>query len=176
MTDLSSAEVQAKIAKLKDKISMDPAPTASEGAPEEPAKTAIPNRPDLAGLEFDGGLAHLYERATVEDTPEGPRWVVMLDEFHTTSKNFSGSGLSKKGEPQNLGEYLNMMLNGSEGWKIATFFPSGAGMGAVLLQRKVKVALPTPTAVKLEEKVEKPTDEELQDVEKRTAAWVAPLS
>ncbi len=142
---------------------------ASEGTPQ-PQRDEN-GKLDLSGYDIEPSIAHLYERATVEDTPQGPRWVCVIDEFYTASKAFNGTGMGPDGHPKNLGEYVTQMTNSAEGWKIATFFPNGSGLGAVMFQRKTKIGLPTPMLLATETAVEAPSDTELQAVEDAATQW-----
>jgi len=114
---------------------------------------------------------HLYKKAELKNTEDGPKWVVALDEFYSASKSYTSmKRINKKGEPESLGEYLTWMVNGPDGWRIASLLPQGTGFGAVVFQRKIPVILPDPIPLELTE--EKPiTPEELQETEDAGLAW-----
>lgn len=121
---------------------------------------------DWSEYDLEFNLRHLYPRATLRETPEGPRWVVMLDEFFTTARNWDSHGKRTRGnEPLNLGEYLGDMVNSPEAWRPITFLPDSYGRAGVLLHRQVPMVLPNPKPLEKTTEVEPPRDPELQEVE-----------
>ena len=121
----------------------------------------------VGGVESD-------KPAAFRDTPQGPKWVAVLDEYFTTERSFKnhgkqvnvpGSNDKTHTEPHNLGEYITQMINGAEGWTVAAILPSGMGNAGVILRKATTVILPDPIPLKKEEEVEAPTDPELKATE-----------
>lgn len=129
-------------------------------------------------LQYD--VRHLYKRAMFRETAQGPKWVAMLDEFYSTEKdarshgkmvNVPGGTEGVDREPQNLGEYLSQMTNGSEGWAIAAILPGTMGKALVVMRKQTAVALPDPKPLKKAEEVEAPKEQELQNIEDAALAF-----
>lgn len=129
---------------------------------------------DWSEYDLDFSVKHLYPKALYRETPQGPKWVAMLDEFYSTERaakqhgkqvNAPGATDKEDTEPLNLGEYLTQMVNGSDGWRIAAVMPGTSGNAIVLLQKQTPVVLPDPVRLKKEEEVEAPKDPELQEIE-----------
>lgn len=148
-------------------------------APEAPPQVLTGRDVDWSEYDLNFNVAHLYPRAAFRETPEGPKWVVMLDEYYTADKELRAYGKqvavpgSPDGdkEPQNGGEWITQMVNGREGWKLVGILPGSIGRMGVMLQRQVPYILPDPTPLKKETEVEAPKDPELQAVEDAALAW-----
>lgn len=102
---------------------------------------------DWSEYDLNFSVQHLYQRAMFRNTPQGPKWVVMLNEFYSTEKdnrshgaknNIPGTTDGQSQEARNLGEYLTEMTNGPEGWQIGAIMPAGTGKSSVLLRRERK--------------------------------------
>lgn len=175
------SQIDALKAKLAKMSSSDKKTTSGSEAPVDaptnmPAADARPltgRDVDWSEYNLDFNVAHLYPRAVYRETPQGPKWVAMITDFHSTSRNFGGHGKrvnapgsvdGQETEALNLGEYLNDMCNGREEWKIAAVMPVGSACG-LLLERQVPIILPDPLPLKKSEEVEPPTDPALQNVE-----------
>lgn len=153
-----------------------PEPEARPTAPQ-PGGQKVPTGKDVDWSEYDldFSVRHLYPEALLRQTPEGVRWVAMIDEFYSTNRSGKNhntkvnSPIEGEGEePLNLGKYLTMMVNSPMGWKIAALLPGESGQTTVLLQRKVPYILPDPKPLATEEnnnEVAAPTDEELARAE-----------
>lgn len=148
----------------------------AEGQPADAAPVSAGRDVDWSEYDIPYSLRHLYPQATYRQTPDGPHWVAMVDEFYSSERDFRSHGKrvnvpgttdGKSTEPLNLGEYLNDMLNSPEGWRLVSVLPSGTGKAGIVLQRQVPVVLPDPTPLKKEAEVAAPTDEELSRVEQR---------
>jgi len=172
----------AKLAAMREKMKrfMKPGGKTISGseapadAPSEQAPTPEGKDVDWSEYDLDFSVRHLYPQAKFRMTPQGPKWVAMVDEFHSVEKSFTNHGVkTKKDEPLNLGEYLNDMLNSPEGWRVVSILPASTGRAGVLLQRAVPVVLPDPKPLKKAEEVEAPRDEELQRVEDAALAFAA---
>lgn len=164
----------------------DSAPTG-EGAPatdEEgrPLGQAMSGKDvDWSEYDLDFSVRHLYERATFRQTPQGPKWVAMLDEFYSTERdlrnhgkkvNVPGSSIGEQ-EHVNLGEYLTDMVNGHEGWSIASVMPGSMGKAGVLLRKQSAVMLPDPQPLRRTEEVEAPKPADLKQIEDAALAFAA---
>lgn len=151
---------------------------AAPAAAEQPR--ALTGR-DVAWEEYalDYNIAHLYRDAVYRDTPQGPKWVAMVTDFHSTDKEFRAydktnrtpGGTEEDQESLNAGRYLKDMVNGKEQWKIAAVMPSGTRCG-ILLERQVPIILPDPQPLKKKEEVEAPTNPELKAVEDAALAFM----
>lgn len=181
--------------KLKEKLAkVRAAVAASEGASTPAAEVptdAEGKRPGvdraLTGADVDWSeyrlnfnVEHLYKTAVYRNTPQGPKWVAVIDDFVSTTKDFKNFGkkVNKPGtvdgtdqEQQNLGMYLNDMLNGRDQWKIAAVMPGPSGACGILLERKVPIILPDPERLVQEEEVAAPTDPALQATEDAALAF-----
>jgi len=154
-------------------------PTAdNEGRPV--GKTMTGADVDWSEYDLQYDVRHLYPRASFRETPQGPKWVAVLDEFYSTEKdarshgkrvNMPGSVEGMDKEPQNLGEYLTEMTNGAEGWAIAAILPGSMGKALVVMRKQTAVVLPDPTPLKKTEEVEAPKDPELQNIEDAALAF-----
>jgi hypothetical protein len=179
--------LKAKLAKL-GKAPAAPAPTA-EGEPgtappadaPEPPKVLLGKDVDWSEYDLDFNLIHLYKKAVFRETPQGPKWVTIITDFRSTTKDFRnygkrvnapGSSDKQETEPMNLGEFLNDMVNGKQEWRLEAVMPAGSQAG-VLLSHQVPVYLPDPQQLKKAEDVPPPTDEELKRTEDAALAFVA---
>jgi len=181
-------EKLAKLGKSEAKTT-----SGSEAPAEGPALVADPaaaqaGRPltgrdvDWSEYNLDYNIAHLYKSAVYRDTPQGPKWVSMVTDFQSSTKDFRqygkrvnapGSTDQQETEALNLAEYLNDMINGREQWKIAAVMPAQSGQCGVLLERQVPFILPDPELLKKSEEVEAPTDQALQATEDAALAFMA---
>ena len=178
-------ELKAKLAKLGKS---DQKTTSGSEAPTNGTPEAAPDTRPLTGRDVDWSeynldfnVAHLYPKAVYRPTPQGPKWVAMVIDFHSTQRDFRnhgkkvnapGSNDKAQTEALNLGEYLNDMVNGREQWHIEAIMPTGMQCG-VLLSRQVPIILPDPQPLKKEEEVAAPTDPQLQQVEDAALAFAA---
>lgn len=143
-------------------------------SPQPDAPRALTGRDvDWSEYNLDFNVRHLYPKAVYRDTPEGPKWVCMVTEFRSTTKDFRNFGkrVNAPGavdkevtEALNLGEFLNDQVNGRDQWKIAAVMPTGSQCG-LLLEREVPFILPDPLPLKQEEEVDAPTEPALVAVE-----------
>ena len=142
-----------------------------EGPQPEQGDVMDGSKVDWSEYELRYELRHLYPRAKHQMTPEGPKWVAMVEEFHSAERAYGSYGQKvntpnrQDKEPLNFGEYLNDMLNSPEGWRIASMLPTSMGRVGLLLHRMVPVVLPNPTLLEKETEVEAPTDPELAQME-----------
>lgn len=184
-------ELKRKLAKLPKS---DKTTTSGSEAPQDAPRDEDPKQPgpqdaraltgrdvDWSEYGLDYNVAHLYKQAVYRETPQGPKWVAMVTDFISTTRDFrnqgkrvNAPGSTDKSETEalNLGEYLNDMCNGREGWKIAAVMPAGQQCG-VLLERQVPIILPDPQPLKKSEEVEAPTDQALQATEDAALAFMA---
>lgn len=132
----------------------------------------------LYDLPFE--LKHLYKDALYRETPQGPKWVVNLEEFYSTSCEARAHGKmvnatigSGATQPLNLGEFLTNTLAGSEGWQIGAILPTNNEKAIVLMKRPQSLVLPDPIPLKTEAEVEAPTDPELQNIEDAALEFAA---
>ena len=152
----------------------------AEGGPAE--ENAVPVAPqqvpqgrdvEWGDYDLDYNLRHLYPKSVLRDTPQGPKWVAVVDEFYSTTRSGKqhGTKVNAEGpngmreEPLNLGDYLNDMTSGAEGWKIAALLPGSGSDVVVLLQRQLPIVLPDPRPLKTEDPQPEPTDDELAAAE-----------
>jgi hypothetical protein len=166
-----------KLAALKEKLKKFTARAEEqpvEAAPtEEETKAPVNEGKDVDWSEYDldFNVRHLYPQAKFRMTPQGPKWVVLVDEFLSTTRNFGSHGKTVKAlkgdgeEPLNMGEYLGNLLNSPEGWRLVSVLPMSGGQAGIMLQRAVPVVLPDPVPLKKETEVEAPVDAELKTVE-----------
>jgi hypothetical protein len=133
---------------------------------------------DWSEYDLDYSVKHLYPQASFRMTPQGPKWIAMLDEFLSTERDFRNYGKQVKTpngegtESVNLGEWLNDMLNSPGGWRVVSILPSGMGRAGVLLQRQSPIALPNPKPLKKATEVAIPREEELQRVQDAAQAFM----
>jgi hypothetical protein len=172
MKNVDPEKLAALRAALKKMATTDKKTLSGSEAPPEEAVTeegegAVNDGSKVDWSEYDlqSHLRHLYPRAMYRETPQGPAWVVMLDEFYSTDCEFRGHGKTAKDQRVNLGEFLSDMTNGPEGWRPVSILPSSIGRAGVLLSRQVPQALPEPVRLKKETEVEPPRDPELKQVE-----------
>lgn len=156
------------------------APTVDEEqAPE--AKTEEGKDVDWSVYDLPYETKHLYPQAKLRETKQGPKWVVMLDEFLSTERSFGNHGTKvndpktgTKTDPLNLGEWLGDMLNSVEGWRVVSILPAGTGRVGVLLQRQYPFALTDPVLLRQPgAAVEPPSDPELAAVEDAAMKFMA---
>jgi hypothetical protein len=158
----------AKIRKLMDKLGINPQPAGSpalaspaadahEPVNEEPAQAI-----DWSGFNLDPSIAHLYPHSKMQDTPEGPRFIAMIDVFEFETAQY-----------RKLGKITTQRVNGDERWRIATVYGNGSGMGVVLFTRTIPMILPIPEKLKTEADLPTPpTDKELSEAEQKAINWI----
>jgi hypothetical protein len=193
--DFGAGELGAKVAKAKalliERNLLPPgsAPAAPEGAEQPDAQAPMPTatedgKPitgdsiDWSEFDLDLNYAHFYPLATWTVTAEGPKWVVVINEYFSAEKQYNGKGVDKSGDPKNLGQYITSKINsppdtGTGPWQVATVVPATMGNGAVLFTRKVPIVLPDPKPLEKETKVDAPTDTELKDTDDAATKWAA---
>jgi hypothetical protein len=176
-------EVLAKLAAHKAAAAEAAAIEGTQPAEEAPAK---PEAEVLSGetvewseYRLEYSVKHLYKGARYQNTPQGPKWVAMVDEFFSTERDFRSHGKKVKNlrgeeiDALNLGEFLNDMLNGPEGWKLISVLPSSSARAGILMQRAVPIILPDPVKIETETTVAAPKDEELAAVTSAADAFAA---
>jgi hypothetical protein len=174
--------LKAKLAKIGKSDALTTSGSESPDAPVVENNRPLTGRDvDWSEYNLDFNVAHLYTQAVYRETPQGPKWVAMITDFHTTMKDFRNYGKKVNAphsndktdvEALNLGEYLNDKVNGREAWKVAAVMPVGTQCG-VLLERQVPIILPDPQPLKKSEEVEAPTDPALAAVEDAALAFAA---
>jgi hypothetical protein len=118
--------------------------------------------PTLDDKDLDPQIEHLYRRATYEMTADGPRFVVTLNEYSSVTKPYGKNS---------LGQFLSEEEAGPEGWQVWAILPNGSGMGAAILKRKVKIALPEPQPISAEPAVPSPDNSDLTGLEAKADTW-----
>lgn len=183
-------EKLAKVGKSEAKTTsgseapVDTAPLADlpGGQPGQDGRPLTGRDVDWSEYNLDFNIAHLYKNAVYRDTPQGPKWVSMVTDFQSGTKDFrnygkrvNAPGATDKSETEslNLAEYLNDMVNGREQWKIAAVMPAQSGQCGVLLERQMPFILPDPELLKKTEEVDAPTDQALQATEDAALAFMA---
>jgi hypothetical protein len=177
----------AKLGKSDKKTTSGSEAPPEAGEPDVPGAvdTSAGSRPltgadvDWSEYQLDFNVAHLYKKAVLRDTPEGPKWIAMVVDFLSVTRDFNNHGKFVKQvgnpalqEPLNLGEFLKDRVNGRDQWRIAAVMPAGSQCG-LLLEREVPVVLPDPEPLKKKEEVEAPTDKQLQNVEDAALTFMA---
>jgi hypothetical protein len=157
----------AKLRKLMDKLGINPPQMEAGPQTADPADPVAPLEPeapiDWSTFNLDPGIAHLYPKSRLEETPEGPRFVALIDVFEFVTDSY-----------KKLGGRVTDMVNGSERWRIATVYGNGSGFGVVMFTRTVPMVLPVPEKLKTEAELPPPqTDEELAAAEKAALNWIA---
>lgn len=156
-------------------------------APEDAPPTVAPGEGlvmtgkdvDWNEYKLEYSVRHLYPKATFRETPQGPKWVAMLDEFFSTERSFKGHGKmvnvpnSDATEPLNLGDYLSEMLNNADGWRVISMLPSSMGNCGIVLQRQIPVILPDPMRIEKETEVAAPSDPELERTEEAALGFMS---
>jgi hypothetical protein len=189
------AEVKAKLAHFvenkKKTVSGSEAPSDQQ-APTETAdgkplgQTLEGKDVDWSEYDLDFNVRHLYPVASFCQTPKGPKWVAVLDEFYTTLRRADSHGKMvnapgqegvrddlKVKEPLNLGDFLSQKVNGAGGWQIAALLPTNGDSVIALFKRENPVILPDPLPLKKEMEVAAPTDPELEQVEGSAIEFMA---
>lgn len=157
------------------------------GKPSDVKQNSVLTGKDVDWSEYDLSydVRHLYPQAVFRETPQGPKWIVMVDEFYSTQRDWRNHGRKvhvpgsydeDDVEPLNLGEYLNDRLNCPDGWKLVSLLPLGMGQVGVLLQRTVPVALPDPKPLEKKTEVAPPTDPELEQIENAAIEFAGKLN
>lgn len=174
------AKVRAALLKIKENsektVSGSEAPPDVPAAPEGTTVSGPLEGKNVDWSEYDleFSVKHLYPHAKFLMTEQGPRWVVRVDQFNSSERSFSDYGKkTNTGEARNLGEFLNDMLNGPDGWTVVTVLPASTGRAGVLLRRDGIIALPDPVQLKKTTEVEAPKDPELQVEEDAALAFMS---
>jgi hypothetical protein len=123
---------------------------------------------------FEDGSEGFYDRAVLEETPSGLRYVFDTNEWLTESRSYSANSREKfdeQGLPKNLGDYLTFMELQEQPWVTFTVLPGVSGMGVVVMRRKVRRMLPLPTPRTTEEIVTEAALETAPNVEGSIEDW-----
>jgi len=164
LTDEQRAKIKAFV-KQQEEAPKEETESGSEAVAGEKGATNKGSDVDWSAYNLQYEIAHHYKAATYRDTPQGPAWVVMLDEFWTLTREYDMVGkVLKDGSRLNLGEFLTETLNNGEGWRVVSILPSGMKAG-VTLQKQVAHILPEPELLKTDVEVEAPGDAELERAE-----------
>jgi hypothetical protein len=160
------AALREKLKKFatSDKKTISGSEMPTDAAKPEEGEVTTGKDVDWSEYDLPYNVKHLYPDAKFRDTPQGPKWVAMLDEFTSSERAFGSYGkrVANGEEFLNLGQYLNDMLNGPDGWTVVTVLPAGMGRVGVLLRREFAFVLPDPKPLKKDVEVEAPTDPELE--------------
>lgn len=152
------------------------------------------NKFNPADWEVEPHLMHLYMRSTLEQTPDGPQWVVMEHQYmiQTAPWHVENAGKpyakTKQGKTlthgMGLDFIINEIVNGPEGmysrekgWRLSALLPGnslGSG-GIAVFERQVRRALPDPKPIvhPEEQPLEETTDEELARMQEKAQEWTA---
>src|SRR5689334_4218102 len=120
------ARMRAALAKFKERKPEETTASGSEAVEDTPKGFSGAGADvDWSEYDLDYTVRHLYPQAQYRETPQGPKWVAMVDEFISTERDYKNfdkrvNGRNGGEEPLNLGQYLNDMLNGPEGWKLVS--------------------------------------------------------
>jgi hypothetical protein len=134
---------------------------------------------DWSEYDLNYNVRHLYKKSVYRDTPEGPKWVTVIPDFLSRTRDFGSfdkqvkvpGGRADEMEWLNLAQFLKDKVNGREQWRISALMPAGSQCG-VLLEREVPLILPDPVPLKKSEEVEVPTAPELKAVEDAALAYM----
>jgi hypothetical protein len=184
--DFSSGETGEKVRRLREKlIEQGLIPSPAEGIPE-PQPSDHPASPEAGPLlgkdvdwdefDLDPNFAHFYPQAQFTVTGQGPKWVVVLDEYASFERPYNRTGVDKVGDPCGLGAFITSKVNsppemGTGPWKMAALLPGTMGNGAVVLTRKVPIVLPDPKFLQKETKVDAPSEGELEKTNEAATKW-----
>jgi hypothetical protein len=184
--DFGAGETGDKVRRLKEKLAergLLPPPAEGASEPQPPDHPAPPEAGQLLGkdvnwddFDLDSNFAHFYPQAQFTVTGQGPKWVVVIDEYASFERPYNRIGVDKKGDPCGLGAFITSKVNsppepGVGPWKLAALLPATMGNGAVVLTRKLPIVLPDPRPLEKETKVDPPTEDELKEVDDAAAAW-----
>jgi hypothetical protein len=184
--DFMEGDLGAKVRQLKEKLAeAGLVPKPDEGTartPDEIQKDAGPLKGsdvDWDAFDLDPNYAHFYSQSQFTVTAQGPKWVVVIDEYESAEKPYNGKGVNKLGAPNGLGAYVTSKVNsppdrGVGPWKLAAILPATMGNGAVVLVRKVPIVLPDPKLLETETKVDAPTPDELAETDDAATKWAEP--
>jgi hypothetical protein len=167
--DFTEGPLKEKSDKLRALIS----PETVLETPSTEADKAPETVPNLDDLDIAPDMLHLYKKARLKETPDGPKFVVPYHEFMAVTKPYTSSkepALDKNGLPRNIGDCITMHINGPDNWKLSAIVPNGSGMCAAIFERTVSVALPTPDSLKIEPTAA-PTESDLTGLAARAAQW-----
>ena len=168
--DFTKGPLKDKGDQLRALISPETVPAASKAQPPEGTST----EPNLDDLDIAPDMLHMYKKAKIKETPEGPRFVAPYHEFTAVTRPYSSGKdpqMDKNGLPRNIGDYITMLINGPDNWKLSAVMPNGSGMCAAIFERTVSVALPTPESLTKTETTATPTDSDLAGLAARAAQW-----
>jgi hypothetical protein len=170
--------------------------TAQEAGKTESGSEAV-EAPEFVpeDWEVEPELMHLYQRSRLEQTGEGPKWVVLEHQYYMVTGQWhiehggepiiqNGVVKKKDGRVQyhtkGLDQVVTEIINGpdgllsrKQGWRLSALLPGQMGQGIAVLERQTKRALPDPKPIeKPEEKpLEKVTDEELARMQEKAKEW-----
>ena len=140
--------------------------SGSEAVAGEKGATNKGSDVDWSAYDLKYEIAHHYKTATYRDTPQGPAWVDMVDEFWSLTREYDSHGkVLKDGTRLNLGEFLSEVLNNGQGWRVISILPTSGGRAGVALQKQFAMILPEPELLKTDTEVEAPGDAELERAE-----------
>lgn len=166
LRDVDPEKLRALKEKIKKFTASDKTTVSGSEAPSEGAATGPVSEGkdvDWSEYDLDYNVRHLYPRAAFRETPEGPKWVVVLEEFVSSERSFgSHDQKTSSGEFKNVGQYLNEMLNSPEDWKVVSLLPTSVGRVGVLLRKATIAVLPDPKPLKKVTEVPAPADPELE--------------
>jgi hypothetical protein len=176
--ELDSPEVAAKMAQLEEKLTeVAPAAQAVEQGNFHPT-------PDQNLLVPDH-LLHLYEKAKLEDLPDGTKgWVIEYDEFTTITglwghagERYDDTPEGKKPSPRDgqwkgIGNLATELVNGPGQWTLINIHPNGSGLAAASFMRKSKSALPEPDVILPPSTTPPPSENEVAVFDEATKEWM----
>ena len=119
---------------------------------------------DWTKYDLDEKYFFFYPKAKFEELEQGWKWVAPYTEFHNENVRF---------DQGKLATYLEVQLNGPNGWQLVAVVYNGAGQCNVVLRRNTKLVLPDPTPINTEETVEAPTEEQLNLFDDASKKWEA---
>jgi hypothetical protein len=171
--DFEKGDLKVQADKLRAIIAPE---TVSDVTAEQPPE-GTSTETNLDDLDISPDMMHMYKKAKIKETPEGPRFVAPYHEFTAVSRPYSSGKepqMDKNGLPRNIGDYITMMINGPDNWKLSAVMPNGSGMCAAIFERTVSVALPTPEPLVKTEPTAAPTETDLAGLAARAAQWANP--
>ncbi len=184
--DFGEGELADKVKAMKAKLAekgLVPTTEAGEGAKKEEqtgegTKTGPLKGSDVDWSEFDldQNYAHFYPQSEFTVTGQGPKWVVVINEYESFEKSYNAHGVDKEGQPKGLGGFITSRLNsppdkGTGPWTLIAVLPATMGNGAAVLMRKVPIVLPDPKPLEKETKPEEVTPASLDETDKAATEW-----
>ncbi len=181
-TELFSPEVQAKLDALRARLDEKATVIEEVKAPsvsEAPRAAGPITGADVDWNEYalDFNLRHLYPKAILRETQDGPKWIYVATEFHSVDLYIGNyGGRNKDGDLLNLGEYLTKKLLSHEGWKISGIIPASLGKVALLIERPNPLILPDPRQLEKTTVAPEVTDGDVDNFDESTEQWVKGLT